>query len=153
MNELDRVVKIKSARMVLDSTAWVYIMGNQFLPGLLKIGHTTKHPYERARSLSAHSGIPAPFDVLCAARFIAGQVVEKLAHKELDRARVSPCREFFDCSIEDAKYAIWLAEQDVIHALDGGAFHQAAKTFPGFLSGEIGNMEPQCLQHITDEVA
>ena len=45
----------------------VYLLTNPSIPDLLKIGRT-KNLEERMRSLSSHSGVPAPFECFYACK-------------------------------------------------------------------------------------
>ena len=38
----------------------IYILNNQAMPGIIKIGHTSNLK-ERVKTLSSHSGVPVPF--------------------------------------------------------------------------------------------
>lgn len=44
-------------------TGYVYILSNAAMPGLLKIGKTTRTPDERARELARGTGVPGPYTV------------------------------------------------------------------------------------------
>ena len=39
----------------------VYILTNEAMPGLIKIGYTDKTIEKRMKELSRHSGVPLPF--------------------------------------------------------------------------------------------
>ena len=39
----------------------VYILTNEAMPGLIKIGYTDKSIEERMKELSRHTGVPLPF--------------------------------------------------------------------------------------------
>ena len=81
----------------------VYILSNVAMPGLVKIGHTTKSLRERLAQLSAGTAVPVPFMVEgwfpCAPRF--AKRYEKQIHKQL-KSRRKPYREFFEIGVEDA---------------------------------------------------
>ena len=64
-------------------------------PDLYKIGKTERTPLERARELTAATGVPTPFEVL--ARWEVGDVdeVESEVHRRLRSYRVNRRREFF----------------------------------------------------------
>ena len=47
---------------------FVYILVNPAFPGYIKVGKTTKTPEERAKELSAATGVPTPFIVAYDAR-------------------------------------------------------------------------------------
>ena len=78
-------------------TGHVYALVNEFMPGLFKVGFTTGHPSERAKQISAGTGVPTPFHVLFSFRTMACQIVEAEIHKGLDAHRVNQSREFFKC--------------------------------------------------------
>ena len=42
---------------------WVYVLSNEFMPGIYKIGMTTTSPATRAKELSSATGVPAPFKI------------------------------------------------------------------------------------------
>lgn len=74
---------------------FVYIMMNGAMPGLLKIGASTKHPLNRARELSAPTASAVPF-VVAYHRYVADPFqVEAALHRLLDRYRANDSREFF----------------------------------------------------------
>lgn len=77
------------------SLGYIYAMVSGSLPGQVKIGCTTKDPQERARELSAGSGVPTPF-VLAYSRYIRDPFkVEATLHRFLHACRVNDSREFF----------------------------------------------------------
>lgn len=82
---------------------WVYIISNRAMPGLVKIGFSTKDPHLRAEELN-HTGAPYPyaveFDVL-----VAGpRGYEQLIHTELNDKREG--KEWFRCSVAEAIAAV-----------------------------------------------
>ena len=65
----------------------VYLLTNPSIPDLLKIGRT-KNLEERMRSLSSHSGVPAPFECFYACKVADADEVEKRVHDAFaDHAR------------------------------------------------------------------
>jgi len=72
----------------------VYILTNPVIPDLVKVGRTTNLE-ERVRSLSAHSGVPVPFEVYYACVVNDSSKVEKHIHDGFGDHRVNPRREFF----------------------------------------------------------
>lgn len=73
----------------------VYVLGNDAMPGILKIGRTTRSAEHRARELSLSSGVPLPFKVLMFSLTDEPAVAEHRLHHVLARWRVSRSREFF----------------------------------------------------------
>jgi len=79
------------------SKGYVYILSNQSMPGLVKIGKTTRDVFTRATELF-QTGVPTPFDV---EHYVASpdcHTLENTMHALFDAARVSGSREFFICS-------------------------------------------------------
>lgn len=74
---------------------FVYILLNASMPGLLKIGATTKHPLDRARELSASTSSPVPFVVGYHREVNYPFKVEAALHRIFDRHRTHDSREFF----------------------------------------------------------
>lgn len=87
---------------------YVYVLENPTMRGLFKVGCTSKSPAERAAGLSAASGVPVPFRVLCHARFHAFQRLEQNLHQFLRGFRVSESREFFRGALALKEAATWL---------------------------------------------
>lgn len=76
------------------SKGYVYILSNISMPGMVKIGKTTRDVVCRANELF-QTGVPTPFSV---EHYVASpdcHVLEARVHSALDDARVSDCREFF----------------------------------------------------------
>lgn len=82
---------------------WVYIITNKAMPGLIKVGYSTKDPQLRARELGG-TGVPHPFiveaDFLC----FSPRAVEKKVHAELEEFREG--KEWFRCAASVAINAI-----------------------------------------------
>jgi hypothetical protein len=76
-------------------TGFVYLMGNVSMPDIYKIGMTMRSAQERADELSAPSGLPTPFEVLCAVELEDPRTFERRMHRFFCHNRVSETREFF----------------------------------------------------------
>lgn len=87
------------------SAGYVYILTNPALPGLLKIGKTTRTPQLRAAELSKPTGVPRPFEVAYALYVLDCHRVEKRAHQQLSEVRVRG-REFFELPLDAAVAAV-----------------------------------------------
>ncbi|GAA4092364.1 GIY-YIG nuclease family protein [Nonomuraea soli] len=83
--------------MSTRTVGFVYVLSNESIPGIVKVGMTTKLAEDRARQLYA-TGVPLPFDVEFRALTSHPHEVEKRTHKFLKSFRVSPKREFFRVS-------------------------------------------------------
>ena len=85
-----------------DKDGWVYVLTNDVMPGLVKIGYTMKDPAIRAEDLSSETGVPIPYVVNYKALVVDPYQVEQQAHKALDRKRLNDKREFFTCELSEA---------------------------------------------------
>jgi hypothetical protein len=82
---------------------FVYVMQNESMPNLFKIGHTLKSPMQRAIDLTRHSGVPNDFEVLFYCECIDPNKFEFDVHRILDEKRYTSNREFFKLSINELK--------------------------------------------------
>lgn len=85
---------------------FVYIMKNEGMPGLYKIGFSSD-PAIRAAGLSSASGVPYPFQIIhfvdCVTERQARRA-EAMAHFILEYSRVADNREFF--RLEHENYGV-----------------------------------------------
>lgn len=90
---------------------YVYVLINGAMKGLCKIGFTRTTPQERAKELSASTGVPLPFEVAFSL-WVKGDPakVEKIAHAALSNRRAR--KEFFRVSVEKASAAVQQAYSD-----------------------------------------
>lgn len=86
----------------------VYILRNEGMPGLVKIGYTSAELVQRIRSLN-NTSVPFDFECIYAARVADCLKVEMLIHTVFADKRVNPRREFFLVEPEQAKAALQLA--------------------------------------------
>lgn len=80
---------------------FVYFLGNESMPGMYKIGFTTKHPRLRMAELASASGCPTPFTLLAYFGTKNPQSVESSLHMQFAKYRVNGSREFFRVSVSD----------------------------------------------------
>jgi hypothetical protein len=85
---------------------WVYILSNESLPGMVKVGYTSKDPEGRAKELSGDTGVPTPFVVEYEILIEDAHRCEQNIHQFLTDKRVNERREFFRCSLNDAIEAV-----------------------------------------------
>ena len=90
----------------LPSPGWVYILTNPAMPGLVKIGLTTRNPSARSAELTAATGVPLPFVIAWSRAVSDCAYVESAVHRMLDDRRVSGKREFFRCNVATARQVI-----------------------------------------------
>ena len=84
---------------------YIYILSNKAFPNYIKIGSTMKDPRIRAHELTG-TGVPFPYEVKFKILTKNCEILEKKVHTILDKKRVDLEREFFECSIEEAKKII-----------------------------------------------
>lgn len=82
------------------SKGYVYVLTNESMPGLLKIGRTIRCVDGRANELY-QTGVPTPFKVIFSILSPDCEALEDLAHKKFAKFRVNPAREFFSASASD----------------------------------------------------
>lgn len=74
----------------------IYVLTNDSMPGLVKIGRTSGESVERrVAELSRATGVPLPFKVAVARAVHDAHVVERALHTAFAPDRVNPSREFF----------------------------------------------------------
>ena len=82
---------------------WVYVIVNRAMPGLIKVGFSTKDPALRAKELDG-TGLPHPDEVVYDALLQDPYKLEQKVHRELAGHREG--KEWFRCSVADAITAI-----------------------------------------------
>lgn len=90
---------------------WVYVITNQAMPGLVKVGYSTKDPVLRAEELGS-TGVPHPFEVVFDALVNSPREVEQRAHLRLAGRRER--KEWFRCSASEAISAIRVEAQEIL---------------------------------------
>jgi hypothetical protein len=86
----------------MSQDGYIYILSNRFMPSVYKIGKTRNDPEDRAKELSRHSGIPAPFVVEFKGYVPDAVEAEIIIHSSLSNHRVELDREFFKVSLGNA---------------------------------------------------
>ena len=81
---------------------FVYVLVSSEKPNLVKIGMTERDPEERARELTASTGVSMPYIVAYEARVENPLDAEKKVHSRLSEERVNPNREFFQVPLKKA---------------------------------------------------
>lgn len=88
----------------------VYVLTNEAMPGLVKIGLTTDTVEGRMTTLSSATGVPLPFECYFAAEVKDCARLEKILHQLFAEARLNPRREFFRLDPEKVVLAISIGE-------------------------------------------
>lgn len=92
---------------------WVYVLSNEAMPGIYKIGMTTSTPEIRAREVSQGTGVPLPYVVEKAYFSSSPRYDESCIHEYLDVCRLTSNREFFKCDLSE-----------IIEACEGQGLHE-----------------------------
>ncbi|MCV9963567.1 GIY-YIG nuclease family protein [Pararhizobium sp. BT-229] len=74
---------------------FVYLLSNPSMPGMVKIGRTTRDPATRAGELTSASGVPTPFRLEGYVRSPDAVRTEAAVHRIVGGDRVNSRREFF----------------------------------------------------------
>ncbi|WP_395166770.1 GIY-YIG nuclease family protein [Francisella salimarina] len=74
----------------------IYVLSNEAMPGLIKIGKTTQNSVESRVSQLYTTGVPLPFKCEYAVEVEDCHVVERALHTAFRNNRINPNREFFD---------------------------------------------------------
>jgi len=98
--------------------SYVYVLTNEAMPGIVKIGMTTSPIESRMLQLDT-TGVPLPFECYYAARVKDQKRVEKALHEAFGDHRVRKSREFFRLDPYKAKVILELvAEEEVTPKAD-----------------------------------
>ena len=80
---------------------YIYVLENEYMPNIVKIGFTSGTVFERAKQLS-NTSVATPFQVKYLARVRNPRIVEQTVHSRLEPFRVSNNREFFKVPVSSA---------------------------------------------------
>lgn len=83
---------------------YVYVLVNASLPGVCKIGYTTKTVYERCRQINAATGVITPWYPVFAYKCPNGRMLEAEVHQYLENRgkRISINKEGFEIDSSEA---------------------------------------------------
>lgn len=84
------------------STGVVYVLTNPAMPGLVKIGKTSRGSIDARLKELYSTGVPVPFECAFAARVTDEAKVESAFHRAFGPYRLNPKREFFQIEPEQA---------------------------------------------------
>ena len=79
------------------AAGYLYVLVNSCMPGLVKVGKTTRNPADRVNELSRVTGVPTPFVLAFQSYFADCDAAEDFVHEDLQRRglREAKNREFF----------------------------------------------------------
>lgn len=97
----------------------VYVLSNEAIPGLIKIGLTKRDELEVRLNELYSTGVPLPFTCEYACRVKDCKAVENALHTAFTKDRVNPAREFFRTSVEYVKPILELLKvEDITNAVE-----------------------------------
>lgn len=88
----------------------IYLLTNEAMPNLVKIGFTDSDVEARMTDLSRATGVPLAFECYFAAEVADATKLEKTLHQLFAETRVNPRREFFRVDPEKVVLAISIGE-------------------------------------------
>ena len=90
---------------------FVYVLINPAMPGLAKVGKTTRTPAQRLAELSSATGVPSPFILAYEQPVADCHAAEQFVHSELERrgCRLSEGREFFSAPLHEIVSVVAIA--------------------------------------------
>ena len=96
-----RTIKIPKG---LTGAQYIYILTNETMPGLVKIGFTMNKPTDRAKQINAATGVAMDFDVQYQFPCFNAHELEKVIHIYLEHNgfRVNKRKEFFNMTVAEA---------------------------------------------------
>ena len=106
----DTVVYLANA--VLDPSGavrapeYVYVLVNKSVPNMVKIGMTTSTPDQRARQISAATGVATPWIPVYSFSCYRSDLLEAEIHEHLHYCRVNTHREMFKIDSHTAQHVI-----------------------------------------------
>ena len=83
-------------------TGIVYVLTNPAMPGIVKIGKTSRGSINARLNELYSTGVPVPFECAFAGRVVDESKVEKAFHLAFGPYRLNPKREFFQIEPEQA---------------------------------------------------
>lgn len=84
-----------------EGSEYIYVLKNEYMPGILKIGYTYNDPAIRANQLYK-TGVPTEFEVVFSVKCFNGMRIERYVHSKLKDSRVNAGREFFKVDLDEA---------------------------------------------------
>lgn len=105
----------------------VYVLTNPVMPGLVKIGKTSRDEVRTRLNELYSTGVPAPFDCAYAARVEDESKVERAFHQAFGPYRINKKREFFKI---EADQAITLLKLMALEDVTPSIIEEAEKVDP-----------------------
>lgn len=74
---------------------FIYVLRNECMPGIYKIGMTDRSPSNRCEELSRSTSVPLPFEIVCFGETSDALEAERSMHEAFAANRINTGREFF----------------------------------------------------------
>ena len=123
-----------------DQGGIVYVLTDPEMPGLVKIGKTSREEVDHRLKELYSTGVPVPFECEYAARVSDEAVVEKAFHTAFEPNRINPNREFFRI---DPEQAIALLELLAVEDVTPGVQEEAEKVEDAVTRSTISRRSPR----------
>lgn len=78
-----------------ENCGYVYLLTNEYMPGIVKIGMTSRSELDSRLNELYTTGVPVPFECVYACKTNMFKELEKALHDAFEPNRVNPNREFF----------------------------------------------------------
>jgi len=85
---------------------WIFVLGNEAMPGLLKIGFSLIDPAIEAEELSNGAALPLPYIVKFKALAVNAHKLEQEVRDRLEDKRIKNSPDFFRCSLNEVTQLI-----------------------------------------------
>lgn len=95
------------------SRGYVYILSNPSMPGIIKIGKTTRSVEQRCLELY-QTGVPMPFNIVHSVLSPDCSALEAEMHRRFSDERIAGGREFFRVSPHDAMDALDFEHKELL---------------------------------------
>ena len=121
----------------MSDVGFLYALANSSMPGLVKVGKTTRSPTDRAAELSGVTGVATPFMVVYEQLFQDCHFAESFVHAYLAEKghRVADNREFFNAPVSVVVRAIGLAPG----AVDGESLQAESEPMDELIGEAVGD--------------
>ena len=96
----------------MNKYGFVYVLSNESMPSIYKIGYTDRSPLARVDELSKSTSVPTQFKVVCYGEIDDAHAYEAELHEMCAEYRINQYREFFkfDDEFVARQLYIWIKE-------------------------------------------
>ena len=105
MDVQSKIVEHMAMPETFRTEGWIYVLSNEYMPNIYKVGMTTVSPENRAKELSSATGVPDKFKIEAAFYSENPAADESDIHECLKEYRINESREFFKGDLKDITHA------------------------------------------------